>query len=227
MFANSVSKRFYFFLKTQIDAKLLTPKELTVAMGLSPTNSRVFISRLLKGKTVKVEEILIAQQRYGLDPSILFDQNEPESLESKPENISYCLSRSKTSLISKIGKNLQELMLEKNISVEDLSLKSTISITLIRKIIDGRVDVPAYALFKIAEVLNVKLEYFKTGILSSVTKSFELLDNNLNEERPLGYAKTSVDELISIVKTQEETIRSQQETIERFMKGKIDCKERN
>jgi len=121
-FANEPTKRFYHLLNDKVQKGEITVKEIADVMDAYKTNPSNFLSAMKTGRiSVTTDQILKAEEKWGLNPVRLFSHNPviDELTVLNDEEVIY-----KTNATKRISNIIREIIREKNLTIEFISQKT-------------------------------------------------------------------------------------------------------
>lgn len=162
-FLNSPSRKFFEFLQQKIYSKELTMKEIVEAFGSYQKNPSAYFNNLRRGhSSVTVEQILIAQEKFGLDPCSLFQsKRDIEGLELTTVQEFYAPYLN-YSLLEHIGKIIKEIFKRHKTNVKNYAeQRLNMSEQNLHKQLRGEGRIAADTVITIAEDFAEPLEQFR------------------------------------------------------------------
>lgn len=196
-FRNRASQRFYEFFHHLVEKGLVTHTELAEAFGVYQSNPRNFLSNLKNGVTqVSAEMIETANEKFGLNPSTLFEDADHAPPEPTPPNnelndvgVTYGIQPfvekvNGESTMQRMGKTLKHIMQKHSIKIEPYCKNNLgISRTFFYNMESGKSHIPLDLAVRICEDLGESLDIFRSKPMPKghVQTELELLRLRLEE----------------------------------------------
>lgn len=167
-FRNTPSEKFYQFFTQMIDRKETSNTELAQLFDKYRANPPSLLNGIRVGNmSVTVEMILIAQEKFKLDPCTLFEEKvnwAAGTLTSVQEF--YDDSYKTLAAAKRIGKQLQDLLKRHAVNIKDYAERLGMTEQNLYKQLRGEGRIYADTLITVCKDFNEPLEQFRAGILS-------------------------------------------------------------
>lgn len=167
-FRNNPSEKFYQFFTRLINQKETSNTDIAQAFNKYKANPPSFLNGIRVGNfSVTVEMILIAQEKFKLDPCTLFEEKvnwaagKLTSLQAFYDDSYKTLTTSK-----RIGKQLHDLLKKHAVNIKDYAERLGMTEQNLYKQLRGEGRIYADTLITVCKDFNEPMEQFRAGILA-------------------------------------------------------------